>query len=80
MSNTLQQPHEPTLHELASELSRLHERVEDLEDLRDLLAAERAAQDRPGIPWEQAKKSSISVRSSGVVRDHEAIRCLAVAL
>jgi hypothetical protein len=25
-------------------------------ELRDLLAAEHAAQGRPGIPWEQAKK------------------------
>jgi len=55
MSNALQEPHEPTLRELASEVSRLRERVEDLEDLRDLLAAEYAAQGRPGIPWEQAK-------------------------
>jgi hypothetical protein len=44
-----------TLRELASEVSRLRERVEGLEDLRDLLAAEQAAQGRPGIPWEQAK-------------------------
>jgi hypothetical protein len=56
MSKALQEPHEPTLRELASEVSRLRERVEDLEDLRDLLAAEHAAQGRPGIPWEQAKK------------------------
>lgn len=56
MSDTLQEPHEPTLRELASELSRIRERVDDLEDLRDLLAAEHAAQDRPGIPWERAKK------------------------
>ena len=55
MSNALQEPHEPTLRELASEVSRLRERVEDLEDLRDLLAAEHSAQGRPGIPWEQAK-------------------------
>jgi hypothetical protein len=57
MSNVPQEPREPTLRELASELLRLRERVEDLEDLRDLLAAEHAAQDRPGIPWNQAKKA-----------------------
>jgi hypothetical protein len=57
MGNVPQEPREPTLRELASELSRLRERVEDLEDLRDLLAAEHAAQDRPGIPWDQAKKT-----------------------
>jgi hypothetical protein len=56
MSNALHEPHEPTLREVASELSLLRERIEDLEDLRDLLAAERAAQGRSGIPWEQAKK------------------------
>jgi hypothetical protein len=56
MSNALQEPREPTLRELASEVSRLRERVEDLEDLRDLLAAEHAARGRPGIPWEEAKK------------------------
>jgi hypothetical protein len=54
MSNALQ-PHEPTLRELASEVFRLRERVGDLEDLRDLLAAEQAAQGRAGIPWDQAK-------------------------
>ena len=37
MSNPLQ-PHEPTLRELATEASRLRERVEDPENLRDLLA------------------------------------------
>jgi hypothetical protein len=56
MSDAIQEPHEPTLHELASEVNRLRDRVEDLEDLRDLLAAEHAAQGHPGIPWEQAKK------------------------
>jgi hypothetical protein len=54
LSNALQ-PHKPTLRELASEVSRPRGRVEDLEDLRDLLAAEHAAQGRDGIPWEQAK-------------------------
>ncbi len=56
MSDSVREPSEPTLRELASELASLRERVEDLEDLRDLLASEHAAGDRPGIPWEQAKK------------------------
>jgi hypothetical protein len=55
-NDALQEAHEPTLRELASEVSRLRERVEDLEDLRDLLAAEHAAQGRSGIPWDQARK------------------------
>ena len=42
MSNALQEP--------------MNRRCEDLEDLHDLLAAERAAQDRPGIPWEKASQ------------------------
>jgi hypothetical protein len=53
MSDAPQEPHEPTLREL--EVSRLRKRVEDLEDLRDLLAAEHIAQGRPGIPWEESK-------------------------
>lgn len=56
MSDAVREPNEPTLRELASELAGLRERVEDLEDLRDLLAAEHAAGDRPGIPWAQAKE------------------------
>ena len=56
MNNSLPEPREPTLRELAFEMSQLRERVEDLEDLRDLLAAENAAQGRPGIVWVQAKK------------------------
>ena len=56
MGSLLQRPKETTLKALASEVSRLKERIDDLEDLRDLLAAEQAAGDRPGIPWEQAKK------------------------
>lgn len=52
----VEQPKEPTLRELASEVMRLRKRVEDLEDMHDLLAAEQASQGRPGIPWEQAKK------------------------
>jgi hypothetical protein len=56
MSNSVREPGGPTLRELASQLASLRERVEDLEDLRDLLAAEHAAGERPGIPWAQAKK------------------------
>lgn len=56
MNNALEEPGEPTLGQLASEVSRLRKRVEDLEDLRDLLVAEHAAQGRPGIPWDQAKQ------------------------
>ena len=36
-------------------VARLQERVEDLEDLRDLEAAIAENTDKPLIPWEQAK-------------------------
>jgi hypothetical protein len=36
-------------------VARLQERVEDLEDLRDLEAAIAENDHRPLIPWEQAK-------------------------
>ena len=47
---------EPTLQQLAAEIARLRERVEDLEGARELDAAIRRNGDRPLIPWDQAKK------------------------
>jgi hypothetical protein len=44
-----------TLQQLAGELARLRERVEDLEDERELDAAIRRNGDKPLIPWDQAK-------------------------
>ena len=46
----------PTLKRLSTEMHRLRERVEDLEDARDLEEAIRRNGDKPLIPWEQAKK------------------------
>jgi hypothetical protein len=40
---------------LAKTVERLRERVEDLEDLRDLQAAVVESGNEPLIPWEQAK-------------------------
>ena len=40
---------------LAKTVERLQERVEDLEDLRDLQAAVAENGNEPLIPWEQAK-------------------------
>lgn len=40
---------------LAKTVERLRERIEDLEDLRDLQAAIVENGDEPLIPWEQAK-------------------------
>jgi len=46
----------PSLEELAAEVARLRERVEDLEDARELDAAIRRNADTPLIPWEEARK------------------------
>jgi hypothetical protein len=43
----------PTVQQLAAELARLRERVEDLEDARELDAAVRRNGDRPLIPWDE---------------------------
>jgi len=40
----------------APELARLRERVEDLEDARELDAAIRRNGDKPLLPWAEAKK------------------------
>ena len=56
MSELAQNAKEPTIRELAVELALLKERVEDLEDARELDAAIRRNGDQPLIPWDQAKK------------------------
>ena len=55
MSDLAERPDEPTIRELAAELARLRDRVEDLEDSRELDAAIQRNGDKPLIPWEQAK-------------------------
>lgn len=47
---------EPTIKEIAAELARLRERVEDLEDALDLDEAIHRNGDTPLIPWDQAKR------------------------
>jgi len=56
MSEPQERERTPTLEELAAELARLRERVEDLEDARELDAAIRRNGDKPLIPWGPAKK------------------------
>jgi len=56
MSDLAQGSKEPTIRELAAELARLRDRVEDLEDARELDSAIRRNGDKPLIPWEQVKK------------------------
>jgi hypothetical protein len=46
----------PTLEELAAEVARLRERVEDLEDARELDAAILRNGNKPLAPWDEAKK------------------------
>jgi hypothetical protein len=45
----------PTLRGLSQEVTRLRERVEELEDLRDLDAAVARNRGTPGVPWNKAK-------------------------
>jgi len=40
---------------LSHEVAQLRERVEELEDLRDLNAAVARNQGKPGVPWNKAK-------------------------
>jgi mRNA-degrading endonuclease RelE of RelBE toxin-antitoxin system len=56
MSDVAQGTKEPTIREIMAELARLKERVEDLEDARELDAAIRRNSDKPLIPWEQVKQ------------------------
>jgi hypothetical protein len=56
MSEVAQEPKEPTIREISAELARLRDRVEDLEDARELDAAIQRNADKPLIPWEQARK------------------------
>ena len=46
----------PTLKSLAAELSRLQERIEDMEDLIELRGAIERNAGKPGVPWEQVKR------------------------
>lgn len=47
---------EPTIREISVELARPRDRVEDLEDARELDAAIRRNGDKPLILWKQAKE------------------------
>ncbi|MGZ8939780.1 MAG: hypothetical protein ACXW32_11265 [Limisphaerales bacterium] len=53
MNNLL--PETPTIESLASEVRRLQERIEDLEDLMELRGAVERSGGKPGTPWEQVK-------------------------
>jgi hypothetical protein len=46
----------PTLKSLAAEMRRLHERIEDMEDLIELRSAIERNAGKPGVAWEQVKK------------------------
>lgn len=55
MNESQKQPLD-AVEQLAAEVARLRERVEDLEDARELDEAIRRSADKPLIPWDQAKK------------------------
>jgi hypothetical protein len=55
MSEPPEQERTPTVQQLAAEVARLRERIEDLEDSRELEAAIRRNGEKPLIPWDQAK-------------------------
>ena len=52
----------------AADVDRLRERVEDLEDLRDLKEAVKQNGDKRLIPFAKVKRTSISVESPPLVR------------
>lgn len=56
MTESAQATEEPTIREIAAELARLRDRVEDLEDARELDAAIQRNAGKPLIPWNEAKK------------------------
>ena len=53
MSEPSAQDHMPTLRQLVAEIARLRERVEDLEDARELDTAIRRNGDKPLIPLDE---------------------------
>ncbi|MDQ2945388.1 MAG: hypothetical protein M3Y27_05510 [Acidobacteriota bacterium] len=55
MSEPQEREESPTVQQLAIEVARLRERVEDLEDARELDAAIRRNGDKPLIPWNDVK-------------------------
>jgi cell division protein FtsB len=55
MSETQERELISTVQQLAAEVMRLRERVEDLEDAKELDAAIVRNGEKPLVPWEQAK-------------------------
>lgn len=51
-----QESQAPTLQQLAAEVAMLRERIEDLEDARELDAAILRNGDKPLVPWDEAKR------------------------
>jgi hypothetical protein len=56
MSETQEREILSTVQQLAAEVARLRERVEDLEDSKDLDAAVGRNGEKALIPWDQAKR------------------------
>ena len=58
MSNTSTVP-KPTLANLAREMAKIRERMEDMEDLLELRHAVDRNQGLPGVPWTKIKSTVI---------------------
>ena len=55
MSETATKLKRPTLKSLAAQMSRLRERLEDVEDFIELRSAIERNGGKPGVPWEKVK-------------------------
>ena len=55
MSETQERELLSTVQQLAAEVARLRDRIEDLEDAKELDAAISRNGDKPLIPWDQAR-------------------------
>jgi len=49
-------PKKLTLESLAEQMSRLQDRIEDMEDLIELRSAMERNAGKPGVPWEQVSR------------------------
>ena len=56
MSDITGEQKDPNIRDLAAQVAHLRERVEDLEDARELDAAIRRNGDKPLLPWDEVKK------------------------
>jgi hypothetical protein len=82
MSEAQQENLQPSLESLAAELARLRERVEDLEDARDLDTAIERNSGAPLVPWHEVKTELglEEARTPGIQRTSDGVTLNAVEL